>query len=103
MILDKIALVKRFIIFCFIKDTLKALDEFKNKQKSVSNNFFWYVKVGIFNTLYIEKTKMLKIIPLEKINGTKNALFFLSRAPTHHSLTFNLPFLYELQQKVRLL
>ena len=45
---------------------------------------------------------MLKKIPSDKINGTKNALFFLSRAPTHHSFTFNLQFLYELKQKVRL-
>ena len=29
---------------------------------------------------------MLQKIPLEKINVTKNALFFLSRVPTHHSL-----------------
>ena len=27
---------------------------------------------------------------------------FLSRTPTHHSLTFNLRFLYELKLKVRL-
>ena len=45
---------------------------------------------------------MLKKIPSDKINGTKNALFFLSRAPTHHSFTFNLRFLYELKHKVRL-
>ena len=32
---------------------------------------------------------------------TKNAIFFLSRAPTHHSFTFNLQFLYELKHKVR--
>ena len=37
-----------------------------------------------------------------KINVTKNALFFLSRAPTHHSFTFNLQFLYELKHKVHL-
>ena len=43
---------------------------------------------------------MLKKIPSDKINGTKNALFFLSRAPTHHSFTFNLRFLYELKHKV---
>ena len=30
---------------------------------------------------------------LEKKIGTKNALLFLSRAPTHHSVTFNLRFL----------
>ena len=45
---------------------------------------------------------MLKKIPSDKINGTKNALFFLSRAPTHHSFTFNLRFLYGLKRKVRL-
>ena len=45
---------------------------------------------------------MLKKFPSYKINGTKNTLFFLSRAPTHHSCTFNLRFLYELKHKVRL-
>ena len=45
---------------------------------------------------------MLKKIPSDKINGTKNALFFLSRTPTHHSFTFNLRFLNELKHKVRL-
>ena len=45
---------------------------------------------------------MLKKFPLNKINGTKNTFFFLSRAPTHHSFTFNLRFLYEVKLKVRL-
>ena len=45
---------------------------------------------------------MLKKFPSDKINGTKNVLFFLSRAPTHHSFTFNLRFLYELKYKARL-
>ena len=45
---------------------------------------------------------MLKKIPLVNINGTKNAFFFLSQTPTHHSFTFNLRFLYELKHKVRL-
>ena len=45
---------------------------------------------------------MLREIPSDKINCTKNVLFFLSRAPTHHSFTFNLRFLYELKHKVRL-
>ena len=45
---------------------------------------------------------MLKKFPSDKINGTKNALFFLSRALTHHSFTFNLGFLNELKQKARL-
>ena len=44
---------------------------------------------------------MLKKFPLDKINGAKNILFFLSQAPSHHSFTFNL-FLYGLKHKVRL-
>ena len=43
---------------------------------------------------------MLKKFLSDKINGTKNALFFLSRAPTHQGFNFNLRLLYEL--KVRL-
>ena len=45
---------------------------------------------------------MLKKIPSDKIDGRKNALFCLSRAPTHHSFTFNVLFLYELKHMVRL-
>ena len=45
---------------------------------------------------------MLKKLPSDKINDTKNALFFFSRTPTHHSFTFDLRFLYELKHKVRL-
>ena len=41
---------------------------------------------------------MLKKFPLNKINVTKNALFFLSQAPAHHSFTFNSHFLYEIFQ-----
>ena len=45
---------------------------------------------------------MSKKFPSDKINATKNVLILLSRAPTHHSFTFNLRFLYELEPKVRL-
>ena len=44
---------------------------------------------------------MLKKFASNKIDGTKNALFFLSRAQTHQSFTFNLRFLYELKYKGR--
>ena len=44
---------------------------------------------------------MLKKIPSNKINGTKNALFFLLRAPIHHSFTFDSWFWYQLKHKVR--
>ena len=43
---------------------------------------------------------MSQKIPSGKINSTKNALFFLSRATTHHSFIFNLQFLYDLKLKV---
>ena len=42
---------------------------------------------------------MLKKFPSGKINGTENALFLL-RAPTHHSFTFTLGFLYQLKNNV---
>ena len=38
-----------------------------------------------------------KKISAGKINITKNALFFLSRAPADHSFTFDSQFLYELK------
>ena len=53
-------------------------------------------------TIHLHKTQILKKFPSDKINGTKSVLFFLSRAPTHHSFTFNLRFLYDLKHKVRL-
>ena len=90
------------------KDTLNAFDDFKSKQqKCINSDVFWYVKVCIFwnrikYTIHWDKTQILKKFPSDKINGTKNALLFLSRAATHHSFTFNLPFLYELKHKFRL-
>ena len=45
---------------------------------------------------------MLKKSPSDKINSAKNDHFFLSRAPTHHSFTFNFQFFYETKQKIRL-
>ena len=45
---------------------------------------------------------MLKTFLLDKINVTKNALFFLSQASTHHSFTFNSQFLCELKHMVHL-
>ena len=44
---------------------------------------------------------MLRKFSSDKITDTKSVLFFLSQAPTHHSFTVNLRFLYELKHKVR--
>ena len=86
-----------------IKDTLKAWNDFKNKWKSVWSNVFWYVKVCIFwnFTQYIiqwGETRMLQKCSSDKFS----ILFFVSRAPTHHSFTFNLRFSYELKHKIPL-
>ena len=58
---------------------------------------------GIFNILYIAINTNAKKYSFaqkkKKKNVTKNALFFLSQAPTHHSYTFNLRFLYQLKHK----
>ena len=44
---------------------------------------------------------MLKKLSLGQNKRYKKcSLFFLQRAPTHHSSTFNLRFLYELKRKV---
>ena len=48
---------------------------------------------NVFDTLYNQIKQMLKKFSSDKINGTKIALFFLSRAPTYQSFSFNLGFL----------
>ena len=58
------------------KDTIKAFDRFKNKQKVYEVMF--YVKVCIIwkciqYTIPRDKTEKLKTFPSEKINSTKNA------------------------------
>ena len=85
----------------------KTFDDFKIMQKSVRSNILWYLKVYIFwkfiqYTIRWDKTQILKKVPSDKINVTKNALFFISWAPIHHNFTFNLRFLYELKHKVYL-
>ena len=77
----------------------------KTNNRSEWSNLFWYVKVCILwkciqYTVHWDKTKMLKKFPSDKINGTKNALYFLWRA-ANHSFTFNSQFFYELKHKVR--
>ena len=79
----------------------------KASNGSVWSNGFWYVKVYIFwkfvqYTIHWDKTQMSKKFPLDKINVTKNTLFFLSRAPTYHNFTFNPQFLYNLKHNVHL-
>ena len=77
----------------------------KSSNKSVWSNVFWYVKVCMLwkciqYTIHWDKTEMLKEFSSNKINGAKNALFFLLRVLTRHSFTLNLWFLYQLKYKV---
>ena len=86
-------------------DTPKILYDYKISNKIVPSNVFWFVKLSVFwkciqYTIHWDKAQMLKKFPLDKINGTKDAVFFLSRDPTHHSFIFNLPFAYELKHKI---
>ena len=95
------------VLRIFAKNTLKASDDFKSKWKSTWSNVFRYVKVCIFwkciqYTIHWDKTQILKKFPTDKINSTRNVLFFLSRAPSHQSFTFSLQSLYELKGKIRL-
>ena len=94
------------LLFPF-KDTLKAFNDFKNKQKSVRSNVFWCVKVCTFwkcilYTIHWDKTQMLKTFPFGQNKRYRKFIFFLSWALAHHSFTFNLRFLYQLKHKVRL-
>ena len=67
---------------------MKAFDDFENKQKSAK----------VCKSIYI-----LKVYSIHYKKTVQKMLYlFLSRAPTHHSFTFNLRFLYELKHKVRL-
>ena len=93
----------------WLKDTLKAFNDFKKKQQKCKKWCFLICKskcilkvYSIQKTIHWDRIQILKKFLSDKINGTINALFFLSQAPTHHSFTFNFPFLYELKHKVRL-
>ena len=102
------SLTTTLIYDTILNDTLKVFGNFEKKEKkSLWCNVFWYTKVWMFwkciqYTIHWDKTQMLNKFPLGKKNVTKNALFFLTRIPTHDSFIFNLRFLYELKHKVRL-
>ena len=65
-------------LYCFSNN----ISDEARKQKSVSSNVFWYVKVcSIFwkcvqYTIHWHKTNMF--FPSDKINGTKDALFLFT-------------------------
>ena len=94
-------------LWTHFNDIVNALDD-KNKQESLLWwNVFRYIKVYVFwklihwDHLSVEiKYKQTQQKLLNKRNFTKNALFFLSRAPACHNFTFILWLLYELKHKV---
>ena len=65
-ILSSPLLSSQILILVFlVKHTLKTFDYFKNKQKIVSSNVFWYVKICILwepiqYIIHCHKTQMLK-------------------------------------------
>ena len=92
---------------CLLRIHLRLSTILKTSNKIVYSSGFWFVKVCIFwkciqYVVHYDKTQMLKKFSSDKINGTKYVIFFLSRAPAHHSFTFNLRFLYEVKHKVLL-
>ena len=62
-----------------MKDTLNAIEDFKDKQESVWSNAFGYVKVH--KTLYIEIITNFRKTLFGQKEHYKNALFLLLLAP----------------------
>ena len=73
-------IIRGHVIWLFVttKETLKAFDCFKTKQKSLCSKVFWFVQVGNQYTIHWDKTQIFKKFPLRKLNDTKNALVFFS-------------------------
>ena len=74
-----------------LKDTLKASKKASKKAHEVMfliSKGIYIMKVYSIHCILRENTNV-KRFPSDKISGTKNALFFLSRTPTHHSFISN--------------
>ena len=89
------------------KGTLKAFDDYKNKQKGVWSNDFSYVEVNkllkfIQYTTGWDKTQVLKNNSIGQDKRYKNAVFFFSWASAHYSFISNSRVLYDRNHKVRL-
>ena len=90
-----------------LKDTLKAFNNFKNKQQKCMKKCFLISKsIHILKVYSIHyrlryNTNVKKIFFGQNKRNKKCTLFFLL-APTHHSVTFDSQFLQELKHKVHL-
>ena len=59
-------------------------------------------KINRYYDCLLKLGSKLVRIPLNKVNITKNTLFFLSRTPAYFSFTYDSRYFYELKHKVRL-
>ena len=91
-----------------VKDTLKALNNFKNKYPKCTRWCFlkWKSIYILSKSIYIYIKFIQYTIHWDKKNSfwtnKRCNKILLSRAPTHHSFAFNFRFLDELKNKVRL-
>ena len=81
------------------KDVFKTSSRRLHQDECLLRRIFWKC---IQYIIHWDKIQILRNFSSGKIKSTKNALFFLSRAPTHHTFTFNLRLLGELKHKARL-
>ena len=93
-----------FVQFIYSHGGVLLLVKLQGDVSKVVGNFLdiYISSENLFNTLCIEIKQMLRKFASDKINFTKNALFFLSQAQIHHSFTFNLRLLYKLKHQVSL-
>ena len=93
-----------FVQFIYSHGGVLLLVKLQGDVSKVVGNFLdiYISSENLFNTLCIEIKQMLRKFASDKINFTKNALFFLSQAQIHHSFTFNLRLLYKLKHEVSL-
>ena len=89
----KIVVYEKSLYFVLLRLHWNLSTILKTSNNSVGSNVFWYVKVCIFlkciqYSIHWDQIQILKKFLSDKINRTKNGLFLLLQAPTHHSFTF---------------
>ena len=85
----------------------RLLTILKAGKKSVWSNILLickrlYILKGYSIHYTLRQNANVKKLPFGQNKRYRKSLFFLSRAPFHHSFTFDLRFLYELKRKVSL-
>ena len=85
-------------------DIPRTFDDLKTSKKVYGVMLFCIFKgiyiLKVYSVYYtLKESTNVKTFLSDKISGRKNAFFLLSGAPSYHSVTFNLKFLYELKLK----